>query len=307
MSCALWLHNYGWRPLIIEREGALGGMALANPYDNEWLLGRPGESGRENAAAFAAHVRQLAIETWIGAAPRRLRTEGEGRFLLDVDCGSGVERALSCPLLVVATGTGFAGEEWLQSIPNARRLAALGWIDLGATRVGEPGAAPGSHVTIIGGGDNAFDVSRMLAEKGTAVTIVMRSRRPRARPRLVDALRPYEAAGLARIAPECTVEGLEEDGSRLRLQLSDGTRVETDRVVLLLGYRPGTSGGWLAELSPALDAEGYLLVNAGMETSCRGLFAAGDVANPAHPCVAVAVASGAIAARTIQRRLAGCD
>jgi thioredoxin reductase len=307
MSCALWLHNYGWRPLIIERESALGGMARANPYDNEWLLGRPGESGRQNAAAFAVHVRQLAIETWTGAVPRRLRIDGDGGFLLDVDLGCGMERALSSPVLVVATGTDFAGAEWLERVPNARRLAALGRIDVGATRVGEPGAAPGAHVAIIGGGDNAFDVSRMLAEKGTAVTVVMRSRLPRARSRLVDALRPYEAAGLARVAAACTVEGLEEAGPRTRLQLSDGTQLEADRVVLLLGYRPGTGGRWLAELSPALDAEGYLVVDAAMETSCRGLFAAGDVANPAHPCVAVAVASGAIAARTIQRRLAGAD
>jgi thioredoxin reductase len=42
-----------------------------------------------------------------------------------------------------------------------------------------------------------------------------------------------------------------------------------------------------------------------METSCRGVFAAGDVANPAHPSIATALASGAIAARQIAKRLAG--
>jgi thioredoxin reductase len=41
-----------------------------------------------------------------------------------------------------------------------------------------------------------------------------------------------------------------------------------------------------------------------METSCRGVFAAGDVANPAHPCIATAIASGAVAARHIAKRLA---
>ncbi len=56
MSCALWLVNYGLRPVIIERESALGGMARLSPYPNDWLLGRPGESARENAAAFARHI-----------------------------------------------------------------------------------------------------------------------------------------------------------------------------------------------------------------------------------------------------------
>ena len=31
MSCALWLHNYGMHPVIIEKEGALGGMARLSP------------------------------------------------------------------------------------------------------------------------------------------------------------------------------------------------------------------------------------------------------------------------------------
>jgi thioredoxin reductase len=53
-----------------------------------------------------------------------------------------------------------------------------------------------------------------------------------------------------------------------------------------------------------MDAHGYLEVDRNMETSCRGVFAAGDVANPAHPCIATAIASGTIAAREIQRRFA---
>src|SRR5262249_61885780 len=80
MSCALWLHNYGLKPVIIEKEGALGGMARLSPYPNAWLLGEPGKSARENAAEFAAHMRELAVETWLGGRPQRLRRGGgEGR------------------------------------------------------------------------------------------------------------------------------------------------------------------------------------------------------------------------------------
>src|SRR2546430_12516290 len=75
MSCALWLHNYGMHPMIIEKEGALGGMARLSPYPNEWLLGQRGKSARENAAEFAAHVRELGIDTWLGATPQRLTRE----------------------------------------------------------------------------------------------------------------------------------------------------------------------------------------------------------------------------------------
>jgi thioredoxin reductase len=43
------------------------------------------------------------------------------------------------------------------------------------------------------------------------------------------------------------------------------------------------------------------VVDDNTETSCRGIFAVGDLANPAHPCIATALASGTIAARQIRR------
>lgn len=309
MSCALWLHNYGLQPVIVEQQPALGGMARASPYPNEWLLGRPGESGRRNAELFAQHIRLAAVETWLDARPRRLHRAADGGLRIDiVFVDRRTERSLSCPAVVIATGTDFRGEKWLDRVENARHLAQAGRVHLGPSDVGEPGAELGAHVVVIGGGDNAFDVARMLAERGARVTLIMRAQSPRARPQLVDQLRRYEASGRARVMTGCSVEALDDlgsgPGSRLGVRLSGGGRIEVDRVVLLLGYRPNTRGPWLAELAPTLDANGYFMVDGNMETSCRGLFAVGDVANPAHPCIATALASGTMAAREIQRRLA---
>jgi thioredoxin reductase (NADPH) len=83
MSCALWLHNYGLRPVIVEHESALGGMARRSPYPNEGLLGQPDQTARENASTFAGHLGKLAVETWLGGRPRRLRRENDG-FRLDI-------------------------------------------------------------------------------------------------------------------------------------------------------------------------------------------------------------------------------
>src|SRR5262249_61882784 len=207
MSCALWLHNYGISPVIIEKEGALGGMARLSPYPNAWLLGQRGKSGRENAAEFADHMRDLAVETWLRARPQRLRREHDERFRLDVS-GAPATRSLAGPAIVIGTGTKFAGEGWFDRVENARRVAAAGRLHLGAAAVGEPGLDLGSHVAVIGGGDNAFDVSRMLAEKGVRVTIVMRSKSPRAQPLLVERLREYQAAEMARVMVERKVEAL---------------------------------------------------------------------------------------------------
>jgi thioredoxin reductase len=301
MSCALWLHNYGLHPVIIEKENALGGMSRLSPYPNEWLLGQRGKSARENAAEFAAHIRELGIDTWLGATLQRLTHEKE-QWRLDL---AGDRRSLSGAAVVIATGTRFAGEEWLDEVANARRVAAAGRLHLGASAIGEPNTDLGSHVAVIGGGDNAFDVSRILAEKGVRVTVIMRSKSPKAQPLLVERLRRHQTAGLVKVMLERTVEALEEVACGVRLRLNDGREIDADHVVLLFGYRPNTNEAWLCALAPATDALGYLVVDGNMETSCRGAFAAGDVANPAHPSIATALASGAIAARQIAKRLAG--
>jgi thioredoxin reductase len=304
MSCALWLHNYGLRPVIVEQETALGGMARRSPYPNEGLLGQPDQSARENAAKFANHIGKLAVETWLGSRPQRLRRESDG-FRLDITFSGQPEvRSLSGPALVIATGTQFRGEDWLDQIKNARRLATAGRVHLGPAAVGERDADLGTHVAVIGGGDNAFDVSRMLAEKGVHVSLVMRSKSPAGQPLLVERLRPHQASGLAELMVGRTVTALEQAGSRIRVRLNDGGEITVDHVVLLFGYRPNTSEPWIAELALEKDPRGYLVVDGNMETSRRGVFAVGDVANPGHPSIATAIGSGTMAARRIQQLLA---
>ena len=304
MSCALWLHNYALRPVIIEQEQALGGMARRSPYADPWLLGRPNETTREHAAAFAAHIRRVGVETWLDAQPQHVRRECGGFRLEVAVAGRAEAQPLSGPAVVIATGTRFHGEEWLDTITNARRLAAAGRVHLGPTAVGEPDADPGAQVLVIGGGDNAFEVSGILLEKGVSVTIVMRSKAPRAQPLLVERVRQHAASGKARVLAERTVAALDDAGVRVRVRLDDGSDIIADRVVLLFGYRPNNDQPWLAGLALEKDADGYLLVDGNIETSCRGVFAVGDVANPVQPCIPTAVAAGTMAAREIEKRLA---
>jgi len=139
---------------------------------------------------------------------------------------------------VIATGTQFRGEDWLDQIKNARQLATAGRVHLGPAAVGERDADLGTHVAVIGGGDNAFDVSRMLAEKGVHVSLVLRSKSPAGQPLLVERLRPHQASGMAELMVGRTVTALEQAGSRIRMRLNDGGEITVDHVVLLFGYRP---------------------------------------------------------------------
>jgi thioredoxin reductase (NADPH) len=304
MSCALWLRNYALRPIIIEKEHVLGGMAERSPYPNEGLLGRPNETARENAKAFARHIRQVSIETWLDARPYRLQRGPEGGFQLHITVpGTPAPEVLPAAAMVIATGTRFEGEDWLGRVENARRMAEEGRVHVGAPWAGDPHSNPGGQVAVIGGGDNAFDVSRMLAERGIRVTIVMRGKSAKALPLMVQRLRRYESSGMVRVISERTVQALQYSHSRISVRLNAGEQIEVDDVVLLLGYRPNTDASWIAELAIERDARGYIVVDGNMETSCSGTFAVGDVANPRHPCIATAVGSGTKAAREIASRL----
>ena len=308
MSCALWLHNYGLRPIIIEQQAELGGMARRSPYPNDGLLGRPGETARENAEAFGRHIALTSVETWLAACPQRLSRTRDGSFEVEATIAaataSAVTRSLRASAIVIATGTRFGGEEWIERIPNARQLAQRGRVHVGAPWAGEPDSKLGSHVAVIGGGDNAFDVSRMLVEKGVRASIIMRSAAPRAQPLLVRRLLQPQTSGMVDIRAPRTVVALEEARGKVRLRLDDGDEIDVDHVVLLFGYRPNTDMHWMAEIGIERDSCGYLIVDANMETSCAGVFAVGDVANPKHPCVATAIGAGTKAARTIATRLA---
>src|SRR5262245_64220717 len=147
MSCALWLRNYGLRAVSIEKRPARGGMARRSPYPNEWLLGQHGKTSRENAAEFAAHIRELGIETWLGTTPQRLRRENDERWRLDA-AGATATRSLSGPAIVIATGTRFAGEEWLDAVTNERRMAAASGLHPGASAGGEAGTGYGTPVAV---------------------------------------------------------------------------------------------------------------------------------------------------------------
>jgi 3-phenylpropionate/trans-cinnamate dioxygenase ferredoxin reductase component len=74
------------------------------------------------------------------------------------------------------------------------------------------------------------------------------------------------------------VEAIEGDGRAERVRTSDGTVLDCTAVLLAVGVAPRTQ---LAE--GVLDVDNGILVDASLRASADGVFAAGDVANHAHP------------------------
>jgi thioredoxin reductase (NADPH) len=300
MSCALWLKNYGLHPVIIERTALLGGMERASPYEDLWLLGRPGETARRNAEAFARHIALEEIETLYETEPERVAMTSGG-FRLALKMRRGGPRVIESRVLVIATGTDFRGQDWVDGVTGACKLANAGRVLIGPAAVGEPGLDIGADVLIVGGGDNAFDIAHRLAAQGKRVTVAMRGKAPRAQPVLQQRIEADIAAGRVTIKPGVAVATL-EDGPRIGVRFDDGSRIAVDRIVLCFGYAPNTQAPWIESLQLKRDGGGYLVVDGNAETSHRGVFAIGDVSNPRHPCAATAIAAGTMAAREILKR-----
>ncbi len=301
MSCALWLKNYGLHPVIIERTALLGGMERTSPYEDLWLLGRPGETARRNAEAFARHIALEEVETLYEVEPERVEM-ADGGFSLTLKMRRGGSRMIGSRALVIATGTDFRGREWADRVTGARKLADAGRILIGPAAVGEPGLEIGTDVLIVGGGDNAFDIAHRLAAQGKRVIVAMRGKAPRAQPVLRQRIEADVATGRVTMKPGLAVAAL-EDGARIAVRFDDDSQVAVDRIVLCFGYAPNTRAPWMTALELKRDSSGYLVVDDNAETSCRGVFAVGDVSNPRHPCAATAIAAGTMAAREILKRL----
>lgn len=304
MSCALWLKNYGLHPVLIERKSQLGGMQRQSPYPDFSQLGRRGATGRKNAEAFTQHIEAEKIEIVRGATPRQARRRPDGTFALDIAVAGEAPRTIHAFALVIATGTDFRSADWLDAVANARALVEAGRILIGPGAAGEPDADLGARVLVVGGGDNAFDVTHHLVGTGRHVTIASRAA-THAQPVLAERVRADIAQGRAAIRSGVSVKAVAEGPAGIAVRFDDGSALDVDRIVLCLGYVPNTGAPWIDALGLVRDPHGYLPVDRNMETSCAGVFAVGDVSNPHHPCVATALGAGTMAAREILKRHAG--
>jgi len=302
LSAALWLHNFGLRVTLLEKTDYAGGMQRLNFLPNDWLLGQPGLAGPELAQRFVAHVtRHVAITLHYGCLPTRIERLGKGFRI------TGAEgRCFDCAAILLATGTRFRAEETMIRVDGFE--SHRGVFSFGPHVFRDMERLAGQRVLIIGGGDNAFENARFLLELGCHVTLAARSairaqRVLRSRVENAENSRVLCPVYLQKIAlsADGVVASLVDQDSRMQA-------LQVDRIHVLAGYEPNT--GFLRDCLGAeclarlrFDPAGYLVADGFGRTGCRGLYVAGDVCNPAHPCVVSALAEGAEAARGIEMDL----
>jgi NADPH-dependent 2,4-dienoyl-CoA reductase/sulfur reductase-like enzyme/peroxiredoxin family protein/rhodanese-related sulfurtransferase/TusA-related sulfurtransferase len=129
---------------------------------------------------------------------------------------------------------------------------------------------------VIGGGFIGIEMAENLVERNVQVTIV------EAAPHI---LAPFDSEMVSIAEKELIFSGVSlvlnngvksfiESESGVVVELNDGTKLETDMVILAIGVTPDT--GFLKESGIKLGERGHILVDAHMKTSADGVLAAGD-------------------------------
>jgi len=288
LSAGIYATRSRLNALLVEKMFLGGQIANAEVVEN--YPGFPdGISGAELGSLMANQAQRWGLQTAI-AEVQRLELNGAGRSVLTT------EGRFDAKTVIVAGGTehrklGVPGED--QYLGKGVSYCAM--CD-GAFFRDQP-------VAVVGGGNVALYDALFLARFASKVIVIHRRDQLRATKILQE--RAFEQAKIEFLW-DTVVDSVEGDGKVGGLALRDvrtGSRSDlaVAGVFVAVGLRPNTGFcEGLLDLTP----EGFVKVNANMETGVPGIYAAGDIRSGSPRQVVCAVGDGAIAAISAENYLA---
>jgi dihydrolipoamide dehydrogenase len=169
---------------------------------------------------------------------------------------------------------------------------------------------PGTLV-LIGGGVIAMELGMVYQKLGSKVIVV----------EMMDQILPTEDADLVRVvekrftkaggevlvkakAKSCAVKG---DKAKVTVEVGGKERViDTDVVLVAVGFKPNSKGLGLEEVGVQLDPRGHVITNEFLQTSVKSIYAVGDVSGPPY-LAHKATKEGEIAAEIVAGHKAARD
>jgi 3-phenylpropionate/trans-cinnamate dioxygenase ferredoxin reductase component len=140
----------------------------------------------------------------------------------------------------------------------------------------------GGAVVVVGAGWIGAEVAASARLRGLDVTVIEPTSVPLERvlgPEVGAIYRDIHADHGTKMLMGTGVEAFEGDDAIERVRTSDGRTLECDFAVVGVGVQPRIQ----LAAQAGLDVDNGVLVDEHLETSARGVFAAGDVANAHHP------------------------
>jgi len=278
LTAGMYAARGGLTAVVLEK-AVIGGQVTVTPQVENYP-GFATVAGAKLMEMVAAQTRQY-VPVIEGAGVDEIKIGKR----IEVDCGDTV---YLCRAVILATGA-----TWRKlGIPGEDRYFGRG---VSACAACDGYLYKDADVAVVGGGNTALTEALHLARLGSKVTIIHRRDVLRAEKHLVDAL---EKEGVEVVWNSVVEEVLGDDAGVTAVRLKDVAGGDTRELAVralfvAVGYIPVT--GLAQDIGLALDASGYIKVDAAMRTSIPRVYACGDVTGGVRQIV-TAVGQGATAA-----------
>ena len=290
LSAAQYAGRSNLKTLVIEEKNEGGQAALIGLLENY-----PGVLEPISGYDFSVNLKKQALN--FGAEFTYGKVTGLGRrennFLVPIETADADPVTYEARTVLLATGA----DHRKLKVPGEDEFTGRG-VSYCATCDGP--FFKNRHIVVVGGGDAACDEAGFLAHLTDRVTMIHRRDRFRAQKALAE--RTLKNPHIKAIFNTAVREIRGGEGPMGKVNsviienVTTGEREELpcDAVFVFVGMDPRTE---LASLAKQ-DESGYLITDERMQTSIRGLFAAGDIRAKPFRQVVTACSDGAIAAHS---------
>lgn len=289
LTAAFYAAREGIDTLVIERAGLGGQAGITEKLDN--FPGFPeGVTGAEFAERLGAQAERFGVELLAAQEVESVSSDGMWRQVRTAD---GTE--YSCYAVLLALGSTYRR----LGIPGEDDLIGAG-VHFCATCDGA--FYRGEEVLVIGGGNSAGEEGLFLTRFASKVTIATRDAELSASKVVVEKVMENPAVEvITNVSPvELRGESHLETVVLQDSQTGERRELHPSGMFVFIGLTPNTEAvAGLVERDP----QGFLLTDAGMQTSTAGVFAAGDCRAGSTKQAASAAGEGAAAAIAIRRYL----
>lgn len=281
LTAGIYAVRSGLDTLVLERSEISGQIALADLVEN--FPGFPSISGRELMEKYKSHAQEAGVKTKITDV-LSVRSYGAQK-IVSTDSGDLESRAV-----IIATG---ANPKHL-NIPGEKEFVSKG---VSYCAICDGPFFRNKTVVVVGGGNSAITDALFLSKIARKVYVIHRKGSLRATKILQE--RAFATPNIEFMFYTNVMEIVGSKGEIQRVEkivltdLNTGKNHElaTDGVFIYIGIHPNTEF-----VNVEKDSEGFIKTDRSLETSEKGIFAAGDCRDTNIWQVVSAVRDGALAA-----------
>lgn len=284
LTAGIYAVRFGLNTIILEKSEISGQIALADVVEN--YPGFPEISGLELMEKYKSHAQEIGVETKITEV-LSIRDEGKKK-IVSTDSGEFESKAV-----IIATG---ANPKHL-NVPGEKEFISKG---VSYCAICDGPFFKNKTVVVVGGGNSAIVDALLLSKIAKKVYLIHRRDKLRAVKILQD--RAFEATNIEFILNACILEiiGNTEGIRRVKkivvkdLKSGELQELATDGVFIYIGIHPNTE-----IIDVEKNEEGFIRTDRFLETSKKGIYAAGDCRDTPLWQLVAAVRDGALAATAV--------